>query len=298
MHAAVGASILDRWERSGAPSLFVVGTGKNVGKTVTMRAVYRALLERGVQPALASIGRDGEAIDAGDAVAKPRLWLEPGTVLATARAALPSSPASELLDLPEIATAVGPLILARVRQGTYYELIGPPTASGLRYVVNRLRDFAPRVLVDGAIDRLAAVAGGEDAIVVACGAAAAATPEEVADDVRALTLRLQTPRYEPQEERIEIDGALTPARVAELLRARESRAVVVRDPTQIALTGRAAIAAFERLRIRCERPLCVIAVTVNSAGRDRWFEPRALAQAVARASGLPTYDVYTAEIAA
>jgi hypothetical protein len=72
----------------------------------------------------------------------------------------------------------------------------------------------------------------------------------------------------------------------------------VRDPTQIVLTGRAAIAAFERLRIRCERPLRVIAATVNSAGRDRWFEPRALASAVAEATRLPTYDVFTAEVAA
>ena len=298
MHAAVGASILDRWERTGAPSLFIVGTGKNVGKTVTMRAVYRALIERGVRPGLASIGRDGEAIDVGDTGAKPRLWLEPGTVLATARAALPLSPASELLDLANVSTAVGPLAFARVRGAAHYELIGPPTASALRSVVERLLEFAPRILVDGAVDRIAALAGGDDAIVVACGAAAASTLEEAVDDVRALTLRLRTPRCEPGEPRVAIEGALTPARVAELLRAQETRAIVVRDPTQIALSGRAAIAALERLRIRCERPLRVIAATVNSAGGDRWFEPRELARAVAHATGLPTFDVYTAERAA
>lgn len=298
MHARVGASILERWDATGARSLFVIGTGKNVGKTVTMRAIYRALIERGVAPGLASIGRDGEAIDIGDGGKKPRLWLEPGTLVATARAVLPPSPASELLDLPALATAVGPLAIARVRQSAYYELIGPPTASGIRSVVDTLLEIAPRAIVDGAIDRIAALAGGDDAIVVACGAAAAATMDEAVESVRALTMRLQTPACNLAEEHVKIDGALTPGRIAELIRAKETRAVVVRDPTQIAVTGRAALTAFERLRIRCERPLRLVAVTVNSTARDRCFEPRAFSRAVADATGLPAFDVYAAEQAA
>lgn len=298
MHAAVGASIVDEWERLATPSLFVVGTGKNVGKTVTMRAIYDALLARGMHPGLTSIGRDGEAIDIGDAGAKPRLWLQPGTVIATAASALPSSPASEVLETGGAASAVGPLALARVRMPSYYELIGPPTASGLRSSVAQLRRYVSHVLVDGAVDRIAALAGGDDAIVVACGASAAPTMERAIDDAVALTRRLSVPRVDPSEPSLQIDGALTPGRVAELLAARESRAVVVRDPTQILLTGKSALAAFARLRLRCERPLRVIAATVCSIGRDRAFEPRAFADAVAKATGLPTFDVYAAERAA
>jgi hypothetical protein len=298
MLAAAGTSILELWDATTLRSLFVVGTGKNVGKTVTMRAVYRALLARGITPGLASIGRDGEAADIGDAGAKPRLWLEPGTVVATARAALPTSPASEMLDLSDTMTAVGPIAYARVREAAFYELIGPPTASGLRGVVHALLERAPRVLVDGAIDRIAALAGGNDAIVVACGASASRTMGEAVDDVRALVMRLRVPACEPGEERVAIDGALTSGRVAELLRSHETRAIVVRDPTQIALTGKSAIAALERLRIRCERPLRVIAATVSSVGRDLCFEPRAFVRAVANATELPTFDVYTGERAA
>jgi hypothetical protein len=298
MHAAVGSSIVGLWERSGAPSLFVVGTGKNVGKTVTMHAVYRALIAAGTLPALASIGRDGEAVDIGDGGDKPRLWLEPGTVVATARDVLPRSPGSEILDLTGFLTAAGMLAFARVRTAAHYELIGPPSASAMRAVVNRLLAFAPRVLVDGAIDRVAALAGGEDAIVIATGASAAATSAGAVEGVRALALRLQTPAAQPGEPAIEIEGALTPSRVAAFLSQRETRAIVVRDPTQIALTGKAALHAFEHLRIRCRRPLRVIAVTVSSAGRDRWFEPRAFARAIAAATGLPTFDVFAAERAA
>jgi hypothetical protein len=246
---------------------------------------------------LASIGRDGEAVDAGDALPKPRLRLSPGTVIATARDVLPRSPATEVLELPRLQTAAGSLVVARVRASALYELVGPPTASGIRECVAVLLRHAPYAIVDGAIDRIAALAGGGDAIVVACGASAAATPEEAVDDVRALVARLRVPAYEGGEA-LEIDGALTPSRASELIRAKESRAIVVRDPTQIALTGKAALHALSRLQLRARRPLRVVAVTVSSLGRDGSFEPRAFARSVAEATGLPTFDVYTAERAA
>ena len=297
MRARVGESIMQLWNESGASSLFVVGTGKNVGKTVAMRAIYRACIDDGSTCALTSIGRDGEAVDMGDAAPKPRLWLEPSTVVATARDVLPHSPASELLSFTPYATAAGALVYARVHVAAHYELIGPPNASALRAVVHDLSTFAQRTLVDGAVDRIAALAGGDDAIVVACGAGAAQTMSEAVDDVRALVVRLRTPAYEGGEAR-KIEGALTPAIIAQLIREGERRAVVVRDPTQITLGGKAALHAYERLAIRCERPLRVIAATVASIGRERVFEPRAFARDVARATGLPTFDVYAAERAA
>ena len=297
MRARIGESILRLWTESGARSLFVVGTGKNVGKTVAMRAIYGACMQEGITCALTSIGRDGEAADIGDAAPKPRLWLEPATVIATAASVLPHSPASELLALTPYQTAAGPLVYARVRDGAFYELIGPPHASNLRRVVRDLCALAPRTLVDGAVDRIAALAGGEDAIVVSCGAGAARTMSEAIDGVRALIVRLRTTRFNGGEAR-RIEGALTPAIVAQLLREGETRAVVVRDPTQIALGGKAALHAFDRLTIRCERPLKVIAVTVASIGADGAFEPRSFAHDVARATGLPVFDVYAAEYAA
>lgn len=298
MHVRAGDEILQLALASGARSLFVVGTGKNVGKTVAMRTIYDAAVARGLQPALTSIGRDGEAIDAGDAQAKPRLYLRRGTTVATARDVLPRSPASDILELSRLQTAAGSLIYARVMQDAYYELVGPPTASGIREAVDVLGRFAPYVIVDGAIDRIAALAGGSDAIVVACGAAAAATMEDAVADVRALAQRLCVPRYDDGSDAVFIDGAFTASAAAKFISAREARTIVVRDPTQIVLTGKSASAAFERLKIRCVRPLNVVAVTVASIGRDRAFEPKAFARAVAGATGLPTFDVYASERAA
>lgn len=288
----VGKALYELARESGARSIFVVGTGKNVGKTVAMRAIYQAAAAAGVTVGLSSIGRDGEAVDAGDAAPKPRLFLRPGTAVATARNVLPPAPASEILATSELATAAGRLLFARVRASAFYELVGPPTASGVREIVDRLLEFADVTIVDGAIDRVAALAGGDDAIVVACGASAANTIAEAADGIGALVERLRVPAFDPLQPFVRVDGALTAGKSAALVAAREARQIVVRDPTQIALTGRAAAHALRALTIRCERPLRVIAATVASIGRERSFEPRAFANAVAEATKLPTFDVY------
>ena len=288
----VGKDLYRLARETGARSVFVVGTGKNVGKTVAMRAIYEAACAAGVTVGLTSIGRDGEAVDAGDAQPKPRLFLRAGTAIATARGVLPSTPASEILASSDLPTAAGELLFARVRSRAFYELIGPPTASGVREVVDRLLEFAEVTVVDGAVDRVAALAGGDDAIVVACGASAAATVTEAADGVRALVERLRVPAFDPARPFARVDGALTPGKSAALIAARETRQIVVRDPTQIALTGKAAAHAFATLTVRCERPLRVVAATVASIGRDRSFEPCDFARAVAEATGLPTFDVY------
>lgn len=293
-----GRAIVDLATADGTRSLFVVGIGKNVGKTVTARAAYEAAYARNLRVGVASVGRDGESADIADGAPKPRLFLRPGTVFATAREALPRSPAVELLERSALQTAAGPLLFARVVQAAHYELIGPPSASGVRDVVAVLGACCDAIVIDGAIDRVAALAGLDGSIVIAAGASAAATMNEAVDAIGALARRLRVAAYDPNREALEIAGALTPARAAQLIAARETRQIVVRDPTQIALTGRAAAHAFDRLLIRCRRPLRVVAATVASIGRERSFDPRAFARAVAAATGLPTFDVYAGEQAA
>lgn len=295
----VGAALLELARATGAPSLFFIGTGKNAGKTVAMRAVYEAACVERIVCGLTSIGRDGEALDIADANDKPRLWLQPRTVVATARTVLPSSPASELLDTTRVATAAGHLAYARVRTATNYELIGPPTASGIARCIDRLLHYAEYALIDGAIDRVTALANTASAAVVSCGASGAATMDEAVEDVRALVRRLAIPAFTGDDAgAVDIDSALTPTRTNALIAARERRPIVIADPTKFMLTGRAASTALDRLTIRCRRPLHVVAATVASIGRERNFEPRAFAQAVREATLLPTFDVYAGTHAA
>lgn len=289
----IGDMLLDLAREGGCRSLFVVGTGKNVGKTVAMRAIADAAVRRDLRVGMTSIGRDGEAIDAADALAKPRLFLHPGAVVATARHLLPSHPASELLDITPWNTAAGHVVFARVRGAAYYELAGPPTAAGVRACVRRFSEYGcDQIVVDGALDRVAALAGGNDAVIVVAGASAARTMEEAVDDVRALAARLRIPRFDESKPFTRVDGALTAAGAAAFAARREERQIVVRDPTQIALGGKALLGVLSRLCVRCERPLHVVAATVASIGRDRYFEPAEFARAVAAATALPTFDVY------
>lgn len=294
---SAGLELLLLAQGTGARTIFVVGVGRNAGKTTTLRAIYNAAGVRGSRAALASIGRDSE--DAlGTDVPKPRLWLQPQTTFATARDALPRSPACRIIKLSQLRTAAGALLYARTELPGFYDLVGPPTAAGLREVITELNGCGDLVIVDGAVDRIAAVAGSDGAIVVACGAAGAQTQDEAVDEVAGLAARLAIPRFDAGAPALEIEGALTAAQAARFLAAGESRQIVVRDPTQVALSGRAAREALARLRIRCRRPLHVIAATVASIGPERSFEPQQFRSAVAAATGLPVYDVYRESAAA
>jgi len=292
-------ALLDLARANGRRSLFVVGTGKNVGKTIVVRALAERAVASGLTLALTSVGRDGESVDVTDSLPKPRLFLRPGTIVATARNVLPRSPATELLEVTELQSAAGVVVYGRVRQAGYYELAGPPTASGIRSVVHALAARGcDQIIVDGAVDRLAALAGGNDAVVVATGAAEAATPREAVDAVRALVAKLSIPRFDPSAPFVKIDGALDAERAVRIAAAADVRQIVVRDPTQIAFSGKAFLGIAKRLTLRCERPLAVVAATVASIGRERYFEPREFARAVAEATGVPVFDFYTATIVA
>jgi len=293
----VGAELLSLAGGADARAIFVVGTGRDVGKTTVLVAVYRALRERGVRAGIASIGREGDASDR-QSPRKPRIWLDPGTVFVTARGVLAPTPAVELLETTDLASSAGALIFGRVAAGGFYQLAGPPTASGAREIADRLAACTEFVAVDGAVDRVSALAGSDAAVVVACGAAAAATMDEAVDDAAALVARLRVARFDAHEAAIELHGALTASQAARLVAAGETRQIVVGDPTQIALQGRAGSRALAQLDLRCRRPLRVIALAVASIGPQRCFEPQAFAGALARATDLPVFDVYAGSRAA
>jgi hypothetical protein len=294
----VGLEILKLARSNGARTIFVVGTGRNAGKTTALRAIYNAAWNEGMRVALASIGRDGEAMAPIEAPSKPRLWLQPQTVFTTARALLPRSPAAELLKLSSLQSPAGEVLYARAVIGGFYELAGPPTASGVREVVDELLARSEIAIVDGAVDRVAAVSGSDGAIVVAVGAGGTSSLQEAVAEIRALVTRLRVAEVDPGVSAVHVDGALTADAAAALIARGETRQIVVRDPTQIALSGRAASEAFARLNVRCRRPLRVVAATVASIGPERNFEPAQFANAVAAATCLPTFDVYRSTKAA
>ncbi len=294
----VARALLARARAGGATTLAVVGTSKNAGKSVVVAALARECERVGEAYALASIGRDGEAVDALDAAPKPRFYLRPGACVATAAALVPRTPALEIVRVTEERSALGAIVLARVRAPGFVELAGPPHASALRRIVWELQAYAPLVIVDGAVDRVAALRDGDDAIVVAVGAASAPTLARAVDDVAALVARLALPAVGDAADPVRVAGALTARLMADHARAfGRTRPLVVADPTHVVCGGRTLLELLARVDLRCERTLRPIACTVAPLGRERAFEPRAFARAVAERTGLPTYDVFAQSVA-
>jgi hypothetical protein len=294
----VGAALLARARAVGASSLAVVGTSKNAGKTVTIAALCGALQRESTFFGLCSIGRDGEAADALDGSPKPRLDLRAGTLIATAAVLLPPHPASEVVAFSGETSALGPIVFARVRAPSRFEISGPPNANAMRRIALGLHQLGARfVLIDGAVDRIAALRGGDDAIVVATGAAGAPTLAQAIDAAAALVARLRLPRPDPAREMLAISGALSLERATDLIAQGERRQIVVTDPTRIAFRGKTFLRLAERLTLRCEHPLVPVACTIASLAPERSFEPAGFLRGVARATGLPAFDVYAGEAA-
>ncbi|HTX02674.1 MAG TPA: hypothetical protein VMD07_03250 [Candidatus Acidoferrales bacterium] len=178
---SVAEELFDRWQATKARSLIVIGTAKNVGKTTTVTSLLQVADVRGLRVGLTSIGRDGEAFDAVDEAPKPRIFVEAGTIVAAGRALMPHARTIEVLDEHE-RSALGPIVFYRTNVPQYVEISGAPTARGMRAVIERLLHLGvDRVIVDGAIDRVAVVATGTYPLFVATGMALATTIDGVAE---------------------------------------------------------------------------------------------------------------------
>src|SRR5271156_2891469 len=295
--AEAGAALVASARVAGAHSIAVVGTSKNAGKTVAVGGICEALERAGERLGFCSIGRDGEAADALDGAPKPRFFLREGVAFATASSLVPRSPAAEITSLTAETTALGPVVLGRVRAPGFIQLAGPPSAAAVRRVAGALAADGRFVVLDGAVDRIAVLRDGDDAIVVAVGAAGAPTMQRAVNDVAALVGRLALRRFDPSRAAIRIEGALTAVAAAAFAHAGERRQIVVRDGTHVAFGGSAFSEFSARLDLRCERELRPLACTVAPRSAERSFPPRAFACAVAARTGLPAYDFFAGTVA-
>lgn len=171
----ISLDLVDLVLDSGAKSVAIVGTAKNVGKTVTMNYLSSRLTGRGLVVGLVSSGRDGEITDAFTGEPKPSIVPPEGAWIATAEGALGESAGFlEIADIFDKAGLLGRLVIGRMRESGPVELVGPQNAKELARVVERLRDLGARVvLVDGALDRVAAASPGvTGAVVLSTGASA------------------------------------------------------------------------------------------------------------------------------
>lgn len=183
---------------SGIRSVAIVGTAKNVGKTVTMNYLVSELSARGLTVGLVSSGRDGETIDAFTGQPKPSVVAPQGAWIATAEGVLGDAAASlEIADVLGHQGLFGRLVLGQAIEPVALELVGPRSARKLAGIVDRLLELgADIVLVDGALDRMAAASPKvTGATILSTGASVDTDLETIAGQLGFLVWLLSRPEH-------------------------------------------------------------------------------------------------------
>lgn len=135
-------------------SISFIGMSKNAGKTTTLN--YFIDKTRGKYTlGLSSIGRDGETVDRVTQTEKPKVYIYKGTIIATCASCYRLSDATlEILDVTNINTPLGKIVLTRAVSDGYVEIAGPSTTSDMKYVIDMMKSWgAQKIFIDGALSR-------------------------------------------------------------------------------------------------------------------------------------------------
>lgn len=163
----------------------LIGMAKNAGKTMVLNSIIESSIEKDVVIGLTSTGRDGEREDIVTKTEKPTIYVERGTIIATAKELLLKCEAKvEILEVTPYNTSLGEVIIGRVRSSGLVELAGPDINAYMKDVVNKvLGHGAELVLIDGAIDRKSAASPWiADATILSTGAVISRSVEVVKNE--------------------------------------------------------------------------------------------------------------------
>ncbi len=137
-------------------SLGIVGTAKNTGKTTVLSAVLSEASENKKYFALTSIGYDGEAVDNLTLLPKPRLFVTENQIIATADKCVKWAEADlEILEKTGIDSGLGEIYITKVLKPGKVILAGPNKHKPLLKIINKLSEYTNKVIVDGALGRIA-----------------------------------------------------------------------------------------------------------------------------------------------
>lgn len=135
-------------------SISIIGMNKNVGKTTTLNHILKEARGK-ISLGLTSIGRDGEDQDLVTGTEKPKIYVESGTLIATAKQCLLNSDITrEILETTGFNTPMGEIIICRALSDGYVDLGGPSVNSYMTIICDELKRFGSKlVIVDGALSR-------------------------------------------------------------------------------------------------------------------------------------------------
>lgn len=132
-----------------------IGMCKNAGKTTAMNSFIDKCFKKGLKLGITSIGRDGEDKDVIYDIAKPKIYVEKGTIVATAYDCIEkSSIGTKILENTNISTAMGDIIIFEALNSDYIEIAGPPYKSAIKDVSDKMEFYGVDIIfIDGALGR-------------------------------------------------------------------------------------------------------------------------------------------------
>lgn len=160
----------------------IIGMEKNAGKTTVLNHLLGHY--RGCPLAVTSIGYDGEDTDLVTGTAKPRIYIERGTIVATAAGLLDRCDITrELLLFTGLHTAMGEVLLLRALSDGYVQLAGPAITAQMQKLLDMIDRFAPaKIFIDGAAARRSSAAiAAADACILATGASFSPLPQQIVE---------------------------------------------------------------------------------------------------------------------
>lgn len=193
----------------------IIGMSKNSGKTVTLNHIIGEAIENDIKFGLSSIGRDGESEDLVTFTEKPMIFVEQGTLIATASSLLSIGDANiEILEATEYGTPLGEIIIGRVRSAGYVQIAGPSTLKEVKELSDKLLSLgAEFVIIDGALDRKTpATPAISNATILSTGAVVSRDMNIVVEKTLHTANTLSIPQVNQYRE--EIEGLIEDEKIA------------------------------------------------------------------------------------
>lgn len=152
-------------------SIAIIGMCKNAGKTTVVNHIIDEY-KNDYRLGITSIGYDGEEKDEITLLEKPRIDVQPNMMVATCECCLKNATAGykKILDTG-IRTALGEVIIIRIKSGGYVEVAGPSMVSQIDAICHEMKKLGcEKILVDGSAGRLS-FASRMDCAILSVGAA-------------------------------------------------------------------------------------------------------------------------------
>lgn len=163
-------------------SLSIVGTEKNTGKTECLNYILKRLAELNKNPAISSIGIDGESIDQVTFTKKPEIELVENSIFVTSESFFMQKKIdAEILDISLRETSLGRLVTARSKSSGKIIIAGPPETVWLKSMISDLYKQNPDiVIIDGALSRKSLGSPSvTDSMILTTGAALSANLQQL-----------------------------------------------------------------------------------------------------------------------